>query len=112
MAIIHIYGARSIILLFRNHQDTASESREIEMSIYQPIFTHKKNQSIYGTTIPILYNMGENIVVVLHICGSRAVLLLFFNHQDTRSDYCEIERRIFQPIFTQRKQKRLYETTI
>ena len=40
MVIIHNYGARSISLLFCDHQDTESESCEIEMSIYQPIFNH------------------------------------------------------------------------
>ena len=42
MVFIHIYGARSIIVLFCDHQVTESESCEIETSISQPIFTHKK----------------------------------------------------------------------
>ena len=41
VSIIHIYGARAIFLLFCDHQDTESESREVEMRISQPIFTHK-----------------------------------------------------------------------
>ena len=32
----------------------------------------------------------ENIVVVLHICGARANILQFFDHQDTESESCEI----------------------
>ena len=39
-AIIRIYGARAIFLLFYDHQDTESESREIEISVAGPIFTH------------------------------------------------------------------------
>ena len=39
---IHIYGGRAIFLLFFDHQDTESEWSGIEMSIYQPILTHKK----------------------------------------------------------------------
>ena len=42
MSIIHMYAARFISLLFCDHQDTESESCEIEMGISQPIFTHKK----------------------------------------------------------------------
>ena len=40
MVVLHIYGDRAIFLLFYYHQDTESESCEIEMSISQPIFTH------------------------------------------------------------------------
>ena len=36
----HIYGARAILLLFGDHQDTESQSCEIEMSRYQPKITH------------------------------------------------------------------------
>ena len=42
MVIIHINGDRSIFLPFCDHQDTESESCEIEMSMYIPIFTHNK----------------------------------------------------------------------
>ena len=31
----------------------------------------------------ILYNIGENIVVILNISVVRAIFLLFFVHQDT-----------------------------
>ena len=41
MATIHMYGAGAIYLLFCCHQDTEYESREIEMSIYQPKITPK-----------------------------------------------------------------------
>ena len=34
VAIIHIYGARAIILLFCDHQDTESESKEIKTNIH------------------------------------------------------------------------------
>ena len=52
MAIIHIYGARAIFLLFCDNQDTESESCEIEMSISQPIFTHKKiPKNLWGKSI-------------------------------------------------------------
>ena len=55
VVILHIYGARAILLLFCDHKDTESESREIGMSIYQTIFTHK--------TIPkaLWYNNIHNL---------------------------------------------------
>ena len=44
--------------------------------------------------------MGENFVVVLHIYGDRAVLLLFCDHQDIEYESCEIEMIISQLILT------------
>ena len=41
VVIFHISGARAIFLLFCDHQDTESESCEMEISISEPIFTHK-----------------------------------------------------------------------
>ena len=44
----------------------------------------EKNQNIYGTTISILYKMGENVVVILHIYGAIAIFLLFCDDHDTK----------------------------
>ena len=33
VAILHIYGARTISLLFSNHQDTEYESQEMEIDV-------------------------------------------------------------------------------
>ena len=41
VAILHVYGARGIFLLFYNDQDTAYEWWEIQMSTFQVIFTYK-----------------------------------------------------------------------
>ena len=51
MAIFHIYGARANFLLFCDHQDTATEEREMEIGgagKYSPI---KIYQRIYRTKI-------------------------------------------------------------
>ena len=65
---IYIYGARAIFLLFCDHQDTESESHEIEISIYQPIFTQK-----YSTNA-----LWDNIAYTLQdkgkCCGSFSYL--------------------------------------
>ena len=62
MAILHICGARDIILLFFDHQDTESESFEIQMSIFQTIFTHKKTaEAIWDKDIPTL-KIGEKYI--------------------------------------------------
>ena len=42
----------------------------------------------------------KNILVVLHIYEDSAIILLFFDHQDTESESCEIEMSISQPILT------------
>ena len=59
MAILQIYGARAIFLLFYDHQDTESESCETEMRIYQKIFTHKKSKAILGNVIHTLQDERE-----------------------------------------------------
>ena len=51
MSIVQIYEARAIFILFFNYQDTESESREIEISVYGPIFTQKKPKSIWDNDI-------------------------------------------------------------
>ena len=53
------YGALDILLLFCDHQETGSESREMEICVTEPLFTQKKYQSLFVTTISILYKMGE-----------------------------------------------------
>ena len=52
MITLHNYGARAIFLLFCDHTYTESESQEIEMSISQPIFTHKNiSKAIWDNAI-------------------------------------------------------------
>ena len=75
--VLHIYGSISVLLLFCDHQDTKSESCEIEMSISQPIFTHKNIKGFSGTLVSILYKNVENIVVSIHIYGARAISYYF-----------------------------------
>ena len=41
MVILHIDGAKAIFLLFYDELDTESKECEIQMRIYQLIFTHK-----------------------------------------------------------------------
>ena len=47
VVILHIYGALAMFLLFYDHQETESESREMEIGVAGPIFTHK---NIKGST--------------------------------------------------------------
>ena len=58
MAIIHIYGARAISLLFYNNQDTEPESQVMEIGVDGSIFKHK-HQRLSGKRISIIQNMGE-----------------------------------------------------
>ena len=46
MSILHIYGTIAIYLLFCDHQDTKSESLEIENGIAGPIFTYKNIKGV------------------------------------------------------------------
>ena len=40
----------------------------------------------------------DNIVVILHINGARAIFLLFFDHQDTESESREMEICVAGPF--------------
>ena len=82
------------------------------MSISQPILTHKNDMKgsmgqiyIYSTRL-----LG-NIVLVLRINWALAIIIIFFDHQDTESESWETEIGVSGPIFTHKNQ-RLYRTTI
>ena len=90
VAIMHISVARAICILFVDHQDTESESREIEIGVAGPIFTEKNIKGSMGQTYPYSTRWKQNIVSILNIYEARAILLLFFYHQDTESESCEI----------------------
>ena len=69
--ILHIYGGRAISLLFCDHQDTQSESCEIEMNISQPIFAHKKiSKTIWYKDIHTLQDWRK-------YCGNSSYLWSF-----------------------------------
>ena len=54
-----------------------------------------------GQRYPYSTRSEKNNLVFLHIYGIRApISLLFFYHQETESESCEIEMRIYQPIST------------
>ena len=39
---------------------------------------------IYWITIPIIYKIGEKGLVIIDIYGAREILLLSYDHQDTK----------------------------
>ena len=61
VVVLHIYGTLAIFLLFCDHQDTEYESREMKNGVSGPKLSRKKYQNLYGTTIHILYKMGEKL---------------------------------------------------
>ena len=63
----------------------------------------KTYQSLYGITINILYNMGENVVAIIHIYGDRAIFLLFCYRQDTEYESQVMEIGIACPLFSHKK---------
>ena len=90
MVILHIYGDRANFLLFYDEKNTLSTECEIEMSISQIICTHKNiPRNLWYNDIHTRQN-GENIVIILHICGAIAIFLLFYDDQDILSTECEI----------------------
>ena len=43
---MHIYEARAILIIFCDHRDTKSKLCEIDMSISQPILSHKSISNV------------------------------------------------------------------
>ena len=82
----HICGAIAIILLICDHQDSESEWWEMEMSILQPIFTHKYCKGSMRKLYPYSAKSAKTIVVSTNINGSLAMFLIFCDHQDTEYD--------------------------
>ena len=68
MGVLHNSGSRAVLVVFCDHQDNEYESCEIEMSISQPIFTHK-NDIKASTGQYYLYSTKreQNIVLVFRI---------------------------------------------
>ena len=97
--ILHIYGARAILLLFYNNQDTEYKSHEIEIIVSWPISnqTHTKGSMVQQYTYSTVWE--QNIVGIMFIYGARAIFLLFCYHKDIESESSEIEMSISQPIF-------------
>ena len=91
MVSIHIYGARFSLILFCDNQDTESESCEIEMSNYQPIFTHEKTSKVLSDKNNHTLQDVETIVVILHVYGALVVFLIFLDNEETESKSCEKE---------------------
>ena len=52
VAISHIYVAKAIFLLFRDIQDTESESRYMEIDVARPIFIHENIKVFKGEQNP------------------------------------------------------------
>ena len=78
MVVIHIYGVRSIFLLIYDYQDTESESTNIN--------TEKNIRDSMEQRCPYFTIWVKNIVVFIHIYGSRVIFVLFCDHQYTESE--------------------------
>ena len=53
MLIHHIYGGLAIFLIFCDHQDTASESQEMEICVGGPLLTQKISKALWYNNIHI-----------------------------------------------------------
>ena len=75
------------------------EWKLVQLDQYAPI----QYQTPHGTTISTTHKMGEFIVIMVHIYGARAIFLLFFDNQDTKSESQKMEIGATGPIFTYKK---------
>ena len=93
VVILHIYRSRDKSLLFFVLQDTESVSCVIEMSLYQPIFTHKNiSKDLWGNGIYTLQD-GSRILWQFSILMELEPIPYYFcDHQDTESATCPSPR--------------------
>ena len=77
VAIIHIYGARFIFLLFCDHQDTESDYWEMEISVYGKIFTHKNTKRSMVNQYPYSTRWEGNSVSILNIYVDKSIFYYF-----------------------------------
>ena len=71
--VLHTYGARALLLLFFDHQDTESESYETIISISRPIFTQVIYKGSMGKQYQYSTRWEKTIVAIIHIYWARAV---------------------------------------
>ena len=64
-----------------------------------------KYQRLYGETLSMMYNMVENAVVIIHICGASSIFLLFCDQKipNVRNEKWDIN--IDCPISVQKNTK-------
>ena len=91
----------AIFILFNYNQDTESESYEIDIGVPQPNRPIKNFKGYMWQKCPYFTRCEKHTVFVLYFfCWSRAMFLLFCDHQETEYESCEIKMSISQPVFT------------
>ena len=83
--IIHIYGARTIFIIFVIDNTPYLPSVKYKWSFLWYSSRIKVYQSLYETVICILYKREKNILVIIHNYGSRSTFLIFHIDQETLS---------------------------
>ena len=56
--------------------NTLNQSNDRQIILYPPISTQKGAKESYGTSMSILYSMGENLVII-NISRARSILYYF-----------------------------------
>ena len=111
LVILHFFGDLAIFLLFCNHQNTKSESRDMEIGVSGPIFTHK---NIKGSLVQWnTYNkkLEENIVAILHIYGVRSIFLWLYKTKTSNLIHMKY-KLVYLDQYSHRNDQRLYGITI
>ena len=85
--ILHIYGDRSIFLLFNDYQDTLSTEWNINDNFSTNIHQLKYTKGYMGQWYSHSTKWDKYTVVIIHIYGARAIILLFNDDQDTEKEW-------------------------
>ena len=72
----------------------------MEIGVYGPILTQKNIKGSMGQLYPYSTKWVKNIVVIIHIYGATAILLLFCYHQDTEPESWEMDTGVSVTMFT------------
>ena len=58
----------------------------MEIGVYRPILIQNKSRGSMGQQYPYSTRQDKNSVVILHIYGARAIILLFCDNQENKSE--------------------------
>ena len=58
----------------------------MEIVVSEPIFTQKNTKGAMGQRYPHPTRLDKSIVACIHIYGTKEILLLFYDNQDTKPE--------------------------
>ena len=108
VVILHINGARAILLLLCDHQDTEYEEWVMDSGVAGPILTNKKIKGSMWQRYSYFTRWVKNIVEIIPIYGAWVIFLPCCYHQHTKYQWYEIKICVAGPKITPTISKALW----